>query len=48
MQLPAEVQEVLAEAEEEHKEQQRHKAAGLWDGKMQATQSASAFGVGVL
>jgi hypothetical protein len=47
LQLPAEVRALLAEAEEAAKAQQS-RASALWDGKMQATQTQSAFGLRVV
>jgi hypothetical protein len=47
-QLAAGIKALLAEAEEAAKAAQLDRASALWDGKMKATQTQSAFGLGVL
>lgn len=46
--LRSEIKEVLVEAEARAKETKRDKASNLWDSKMKATQTESAFGVRVV
>ncbi|KAK9842747.1 hypothetical protein WJX74_001687 [Apatococcus lobatus] len=46
--LRAEIKDLLGEAETKAKEVKRDKASNLWDVKMKATQTESAFGVRVV
>jgi hypothetical protein len=48
MQLPEEAKEYLKEAEEAAKARKAAQQAALWDDKMRATQTQSAFGVRAL